>query len=267
MDESMNLDKIALPALTHFADKVSADALPHLGSLAHIGLFLSGKSRRLFFKGLAALFGEGNKEGMGHLLEVSELDAGLRYDAVREANRLRQKMDGYVEREYVRKFFWALRRARSLRQWYHLLDPYEGKDEDAVHSILDGTAFRSGGLVSRLLGENPPPAQEPAIKAKGQKTELPTYDKDARELRLGDVVMRRYGKDNLHEKILEAFQKAKWKSRIPIPACFYSDVQGQKLARKCLQDTIDQLNTAQKHKPMLIRFRVHDKEIVWERRQ
>jgi hypothetical protein len=251
----MNLDKIALPALTHFADKVPADALPHLGSLAHIGLFLSGKPRRLFFKALNAIFGlqpEDHKKGMEILLELP-LDYSVKCDAVRYANRLRKKMGGYIEREYIRKFFRALQRVRILREQFHLLDTYEGEGEDTEESIHEGKAFRPGGLVSRLLGENVRQAQEPAVKVKGQKKQLPTYDKDARELRVGDVVMRKYCKVNYHERILEAFQKTKWRKKdIPVPESFQSYPDR-------LRATIDQLNTPQKNKHMLIRFGLHER--------
>lgn len=161
-----------------------------------------------------------------------------------------------VEREYVAKFFRALRRARDLRKYYDLLDLFESDGEDTVASIFDGTAFRSGGLFARLLGENVPHSQPTAEKVIDRKTQLPTYDKSARELRMGDVVMRRYGKRNFHEEIIEAFQEAGWKAQILIPA-FFSDPDR-------LRETIDQLNTPQKDRPMLIRFRLHGEHVTWE---
>lgn len=260
MEPIMIPERIALPALTHYAGKLPADVLPHLGSLAHIGLFLSGTSRRRFFRGLAAIFGfrpADHKKGMRWLLQISALDYGITCDAVREANRLRNKVPS-LERESICKFFRALRGTRTLREYYHLLDPYEAEGEDNVESIIDGRAFLPGGLVSGLLGAKvAPSSQVPAVTVDDQKKLLPTYDKDARELRVGDTVMRRYGKHNFHEHILEAFQNAKWKERIPIPSCFttYPDR---------LRETIDQLNTLQKHKPMLIRFHLHGKYVVWK---
>jgi hypothetical protein len=254
----MLLDRITLPALTHFADRLPDGALPHLGSLAHIGLFLSGQSRRRFLRGLAAVFGHAaaeHKRGMKVLLAIPELDEEMRLDAVRDANRLRQKVD-LVERESVGKFFRALWGARTLREYYHLLDPFEPEGEEAVNSILEGRAFRSGGLVSRFIGVDARPPQRPA-EVDGNRNLLPTYDPVARELLLGDVVMRRYGKFNYHEVILEAFQKAGWNPRIPIPPSFHSNPDR-------LRATIDQLNTPQKHRRMLIRFRLHEKYIVWE---
>jgi hypothetical protein len=232
--------------------------LPHLGSLAHICLFLSGTCRRRFFGGLKAIFAllpEDHKRGMQRLLEISELDNEMKCDAVRDANRLRQKVPP-VEWEYIRKFFRALWKAKHFREYYLLLDPYEADGEDKVESIMNGKAFRSGGLVSGLLGEKVvPPAQDPAVKVNDQK--LPTYDKDARELRVGNSVMRRYGKANFHEQILEEFQKAKWTKRIKIPP-FFSDYHDR------LRETIDQLNTPQKKRPMIVRFRLHEAYIFWE---
>jgi hypothetical protein len=91
-----------------------------------------------------------------------------------------------------------------------------------------------------------------------QSKQLPIYDPVARELRVGDVVIRRYGKLNFHEKILQAFQDAGWeKGRIRIPGFYHSNPDR-------LRETIDQLNTPQKDRPMLIRFRLHGKDIVWE---
>jgi hypothetical protein len=255
----MDLDGITMPALTHFADRLPAEALSPLGSLAHIGLFLSGKSRRRFLRGLAAIFGYApaeHKRGMRVLLEVPELDDGMCLDAVRDANRLRRKV-ALVERESVGKFFRALWGARALREYYRLLDPFEGEGEDTVDSILDGRAFRSGGLVSRLIGEDARPPERPAGGGDHNK-QLPTYDPIARELRVGDVVMRRYGKFNYHEIILKAFRRAGWeKGRILIPRFFRSNPDR-------LGDTLDQLNTPQKGRRMLIRFRLHEKYIVWE---
>jgi hypothetical protein len=255
----MLFDEITMPALTHYADQLPPDVLPHLGSLAHLGLFLSGKSRRQFFRGLAAIFSympADHKSGMERVLDVPELDYQMKGDALREANRMRRKVDA-VEWEYVRKFFRALRGARALREYYHLLDQFETDGEEAVHSILDGSAFRSGGLVSMLLGEKVAAAQQLA-EVNGQGKQLPTYDKDARELRAGNKVMRRYdGKQNKHEIILKAFQRAKWTKRIKIPSCFSNDP-------RLLRETLDQLNTPQKSRPMLIRFGQQGNKLYWE---
>jgi putative SOS response-associated peptidase YedK len=58
-------------------------------------------------------------------------------------------------------------------------------------------------------------------------------------------------------RLAKAFQKAGWaKGRIRIPR-FFCDPDR-------LRETIDQLNTPQKHRPMLIRFRLYGKYIVWE---
>jgi len=254
----MRLDTITLPALTHYADKLPADALPHLGSLAHLGLFLSRSDRRRLFRGLLAIFAplpEGHKSGMKQLLEIAELDDEMKRDAVRNANRLRQKV-ALMERESICKFFRALREARTLRKYYELLDPYEVEGEETVDSILDGRAFRTGGLVSRLLGKSVPAAQPPS-EVGNQSKQLPTYDPIARELRVGDVVMRGYNKVNFHEEILNAFQEVNWTKRIRIPS-FFSDDPDR------LRETIDQLNTPPKNRPMLIHFRLHGKDIVWE---
>lgn len=255
----MLLDSITLPALTHYADKLPATALPHLGSLAHIGLFLSRTCRRRFLRGLTEIFAHlpaDRQRGMQRLLQISELDYEMRCDAVRDASRLRQQV-APEERESICKFFRALWGARALREYYSLLDPYEAEGEDNVESILDGSAFRSGGLVSRLLGNNVLSLEQPAPRATNQKTQRPTYDSKARELRVGDTVIRRYGKFNYHEQILKAFQKAKWNKRIKTPPSFsnYPDR---------LRETIDQLNTAQKNRPMLVRFRLHEGYVVWD---
>jgi hypothetical protein len=250
----MGLDSITLPALTHYADKLPTEVSPHLGPLAHIGLFLTGGSRRRFFRGLTAIFGyvpADHRRGMERILETRQLDYAMRVDAVRDANRLRRAVPP-AEREAISKFFRALRGARALREHYRLLDPHEPEGEETVASILDGTAFRSGGLVSRLLGQRVQPAE-----VGDRSRQLPTYDPTARELRVGAVVMRRYGKPNYHERILKAFQKAEWKRRVPVPRFFHSDPDR-------LRETIDQLNTPQKDRRMLIRFRLHEKYIVWE---
>ena len=145
-------------------------------------------------------------------------------------------------------FFRPFGRARDLRKYYDLLDLFESDGEDTVASIFDGTAFRSGGLFARLLGENVPHSQPTAEKVIDRKTQLPTYDKSARELRMGDVVMRRYGKRNFHEEMIERFQEAGWKAQILIPA-FFSDPDR-------LRETIDQLNTPQKDRPDAYPFQV-----------
>jgi hypothetical protein len=259
MEKQMVLDKTTLPALTRYADKLPAAALPHLGSLAHLGLFFTRKTRRWLFRGVKAIFSPlpgAREKGRDAFLKIADLDPEMQLDALDEANSLRQKVDP-VEQEYVLRFFRALSGAKILRKHCQLLDPFEVEGEDMVESIMAGTAFRSGGLVSRLIGERTPCDQQ-AGDVDDRSSQLPTYDSRARELRVGNVVMRRYGKDNYHEIILKGFQKARWKTEIPIPDQFsnYPDR---------LRETIDQLNTPLVGKPMLIRFGLHDKNIYWKR--
>jgi hypothetical protein len=191
------------------------------------------------------------------VLGADELDYDLRCDAVRDANRLRQRLS-WLEREAACTFFRALWRARSLREYYLLLDQYESDGEEAVQSILNGSAFISGGLVARLIGQTGPRPETPA-ELPHPTDSFPSYDPVTRELRLGHILMRRYTKQNFHERILQAFQRNTWEARIRIPRFFTSNPER-------LREAIDQLNTPQKDKPMLIRFRLDGKYILWERR-
>lgn len=253
----MGRDRIALSALIHYAEKLPADALPYLGRLASIVLVLPAKARRQFLRGLTAIFGHlpaDHECGIRRIREVP-LEEETKSNAIQDANHLRMKV-GLAEKEYLWKFFSALSKARTLQEYYGLLDTFEAEGQEAMDSILEGGAFRSGGLVSELLGENVPVGERQAVVSEQRKPH-PTYDRRERELRVGDVVLRRYGKFNYHEPILKAFQKAKWQRRVPIPSEF--DGWDERL-----QDAIEQLNTPQKGKPMLIRFRLHEKYILWE---
>jgi hypothetical protein len=263
----MNPDTLRLNALVQHAKQLPDAALPHLGDLAHLGLWLSGISRRRFFRGVASIFGCGaadHRKGMLMLLRIPELDHDLACHAVQEANRLRRAVS-LMERENVQKFFRALRKATLLRDYFLLiLDVFESEGEDVLWSIFDGTAFREGGLAFRLaenLGSCLPGSRS-EIRADSnqggvQERPLPTYDRAARELRVGLSLLRRYCRFNYHEDILMAFQAVGWCCRIPIPQQFSEYPER-------LQETIDQLNTPQKGKPMLLRFRLHGGSVVWE---
>src|SRR3954468_20144225 len=131
--------KLYLHALTRQASKLPEDALPHLGTLAHLDLWLSARSRRLFHRAVAGIFGYGpadHRRGMQQLLSIPELDHDLARDLVQEANALRRAVP-LIDREIVRKCLRA-RRKSTVKDYYGLiLDRFEPDGEDVMWSIFN----------------------------------------------------------------------------------------------------------------------------------
>jgi hypothetical protein len=130
------------------------------------------------------------------------------------------------------------------------LPPRAGPPAQFFLRDVPGDAFAfSEKVLERLVGS----ASRSSMARPSQQ--LPTYDPVDRDLRVGAAVSRHYNKDNRHEVILKAFQRNRWKHRIRVPSLF-SDP-------KVLRDTIDQLNTPQKNKPMPIHFGLDAWHLVW----
>ena len=87
---------------------------------------------------------------------------------------------------------------------------------------------------------------------------LPIWDRERRELRCGSILMKRYRQQpGNQESILDAFQDASW-GRSPIDS-------PMKRMPKRLGYTVESLNGPQKHKDMLIRFRLDGTtRVIWD---
>lgn len=251
----MDIDTLRLNALVRLAGKIPDDTLHPLGSLAHLSLWLSPRSRRRLHSGLAGVFGFGTtnlKRGIRRLLRITELDHDMRTDAAREAVRLRRAVP-LLKRETVRKFFAALREASVLRDHYQfLLDPVE--DEEALDTIFAGTAFRSGGLVSGLIQgrATAPSTPAPPPRLVVDPENYLRWDADLGRLWCGDRLIKEYREEAENQKtILAAFEEEGWPHRIddPLPG-----VRDDRRAKRRLRDTITGLN--QDHvAPGVMRFR------------
>ena len=180
-----------LKALVRLASSLPDTALPHLGTLAHIGIAFPTSCRRPFFKAIPYIFSpkpskDWLKQGMQSLLNIPGLDYSVAANAVREAIRLRRMLSP-VEQVFLDLFFSELRKARSLRRYYRyelFASPFDPADEDILESFFDGTAFLKGGIVSKLEARNsqptigrpviqPPQVASPISLAPAARTDSP----------------------------------------------------------------------------------------------